>query len=155
MFPSFLEITYAQRTMSLTRLSLTGVRNQSGADRAAAAGRVALHGDNGAGKTNILEAISLLAPGRGLRRAPLSDMVRDGAGGGFAIFAEVLDGADLPPVALGTGIESAHPGRRIVRINGASAAGDRKSNWLNSSNSCASSMRASAGDKNRTGTSWH
>ena len=30
---------------------------------------VGLMGDNGAGKTNILEAISLLAPGRGLRRA--------------------------------------------------------------------------------------
>ncbi|WP_420822529.1 AAA family ATPase [Sphingopyxis lindanitolerans] len=116
--------------MTLTRLSLTDFRNHAGADMAAAAGLVALHGDNGAGKTNILEAISLLAPGRGLRRAPLSDMVRDGAGGGFAIFAEVLAGADLPPVALGTGIESAHPGRRIVRINGASAAAASLGEWL-------------------------
>lgn len=116
--------------MTLTRLSLTDFRNHAGADMAAAAGLVALHGDNGAGKTNILEAISLLAPGRGLRRAPLSDMVRDGAGGGFAIFAEVLAGADLPPVALGTGIESAHPGRRIVRINGASAAAASLGEWI-------------------------
>ena len=30
---------------------------------------VALFGANGAGKTNILEAVSLLSPGRGLRRA--------------------------------------------------------------------------------------
>lgn len=37
---------------------------------------VAIHGDNGAGKTNILEAISLLSPGRGLRRASAEDMTR-------------------------------------------------------------------------------
>ena len=98
--------------MTLTRLSLTDFRNHAGADMAAAPGLVALHGDNGAGKTNILEAISLLAPGRGLRRAALSDMVRDGASGGFAVFAEVQAGADLAPVALGTGIEAAQPGRR-------------------------------------------
>lgn len=116
--------------MTLARLSLTDFRNHAGADMAAGPGLVALHGDNGAGKTNILEAISLLAPGRGLRRAALSDMVRDGATGGFAIFAELLAGADLPPVALGTGIEPAHPGRRIVRINGASAAAASLGEWL-------------------------
>ena len=116
--------------MTLTRLSLTDFRNHAGADMAAGAGPVALLGANGAGKTNILEAISLLAPGRGLRRAPLPDMVRDGASGGFAIFAEVLAGADLPPVALGTGIEPAHPGRRIVRINGASAAAASLGEWI-------------------------
>ena len=59
--------------MTLTRLSLTDFRNHAGADMAAAPGLVALSGDNGAGKTNILEAISLFAPGRGLRRAALSD----------------------------------------------------------------------------------
>lgn len=116
--------------MTLIRLSLTDFRNHAGADLAAQAGIVALHGDNGAGKTNILEAISLLAPGRGLRRAPLSDMVRDGASGGFAIFAEVQAGTDLSPVALGTGIEAAHPGRRIVRINGASAAAASLGEWI-------------------------
>lgn len=121
--------------MTLTRLSLTDFRNHAGADMAAGPGLVALHGDNGAGKTNILEAISLLAPGRGLRRAALSDMVRDGAHGGFAIFAEVQadaaqDMGGLPPVALGTGIEPAQPGRRIVRINGAPAAATALGDWL-------------------------
>lgn len=116
--------------MTLIRLSLTDFRNHAGADLAAGPGLVALHGDNGAGKTNILEAISLLAPGRGLRRAPLSDMVRDGANGGFAIFAEVTAGDELPPVALGTGIEPAQPGRRIVRINGAAAAATALGEWL-------------------------
>lgn len=116
--------------MTLTRLSLTDFRNHAGADLAAGPGLVAIHGDNGAGKTNILEAISLLAPGRGLRRAPLAEMVRDGAGGGFAVFAEAVAAADLPPVALGTGIEPAQPGRRIVRINGAPAAATALGDWL-------------------------
>lgn len=116
--------------MTLARLSLTDFRNHAAAEMAAGPGLVALHGDNGAGKTNILEAISLLAPGRGLRRAALSDMVRDGASGGFAVFAEVQAGDDLAPVALGTGIEPAHPGRRIVRVNGAAAAATALGDWL-------------------------
>lgn len=37
---------------------------------------VALFGANGAGKTNILEAVSLFSPGRGLRRAGAADMAR-------------------------------------------------------------------------------
>ncbi|PZQ22595.1 MAG: DNA replication/repair protein RecF [Sphingopyxis macrogoltabida] len=116
--------------MTLTRLSLTDFRNHAAAELAAGPGLVALHGENGAGKTNILEAISLLAPGRGLRRAALTDMVRDGASGGFAIFAELLAGEELAPVALGTGMEPAHPGRRVVRVNGAAAAATALGEWL-------------------------
>ena len=116
--------------MTLARLSLTDFRNHAAAEMTSGPGLVALHGDNGAGKTNILEAISLLAPGRGLRRAALSDMVRDGASGGFAVFAEVQAEGDLAPVALGTGIEPAHPGRRIVRVNGAAAAATALGEWL-------------------------
>lgn len=41
---------------------------------------VILWGENGAGKTNILEAVSLLSPGRGLRQRKLSEMLRQGAG---------------------------------------------------------------------------
>lgn len=116
--------------MTLSRLSLTDFRNHAAAELATAPGLVALHGDNGAGKTNILEAISLLAPGRGLRRAVLADMVRDGASGGFAVFAEVQGGAGLAPVALGTGIEPARPRQRIVRVNGAAAAATALGDWL-------------------------
>ena len=35
---------------------------------------VVLNGDNGVGKTNILEAISFLGPGRGLRKAKSNDI---------------------------------------------------------------------------------
>ena len=38
---------------------------------------LAIIGDNGAGKTNILEAISLLSPGRGMRNSKFSEMVKD------------------------------------------------------------------------------
>ena len=116
--------------MTLIRLSLTDFRNHAAAELMAGPGLVALHGDNGAGKTNILEAISLLAPGRGLRRAALGDMVRDGASGGFAVFAEVLARDDLAPVSLGTGIDPPHPGRRVVRINGSAAAAASLGEWL-------------------------
>ncbi len=37
---------------------------------------VALHGANGAGKTNLIEAISFLSPGRGLRRAAPQDIAQ-------------------------------------------------------------------------------
>lgn len=73
---------------------------------------VLLTGENGAGKTNILEAISLLAPGRGLRGARLADMTRQGGSGGFGVAAQVSG------VTLGTGTQADAPDRRQVRIGG-------------------------------------
>lgn len=58
----------------ITRLMLRDFRSYRSLDLRADAALVALAGDNGAGKTNILEAISLFSPGRGLRRAELRDM---------------------------------------------------------------------------------
>jgi DNA replication and repair protein RecF len=55
--------------LAITRLTLTDFRNYASLRLGVDAGLVALTGANGAGKTNILEAISLLAPGRGLRGA--------------------------------------------------------------------------------------
>lgn len=63
-------------TLALDSLSLSHFRSHRRA-RIEVDGRpVAIHGSNGAGKTNILEAISLLSPGRGLRRASAEDMTR-------------------------------------------------------------------------------
>ena len=60
--------------MAIDRLTLTQFRNHA-ATRLDGTGKVnLLFGENGAGKTNVLEAISLLAPGRGLRRAALIDI---------------------------------------------------------------------------------
>ncbi|MEX6507060.1 DNA replication/repair protein RecF [Jiella sp. M17.18] len=50
---------------------------------------VAFFGENGAGKTNLIEALSLLSPGRGLRRATYGDMIRQGGSGGFHLRAAI------------------------------------------------------------------
>ena len=78
-----------------------------------------LTGHNGAGKTNLLEAISLLAPGRGLRRAAYDDMARKAGVGGFAIGAKINIEADETQLGTGTGNAVGEAsGARIVRING-------------------------------------
>jgi DNA replication and repair protein RecF len=87
-----------------------------------------LVGDNGAGKTNVLEAVSLFAPGRGLRRAALADMPAQAGAGGFAVSADLI--ADGDPVRLGTGVAAQKPGRRIVQVNGADAPAVRLGEWL-------------------------
>jgi DNA replication and repair protein RecF len=105
--------------MTVTRLSLTDFRNHGDVLMPVDGAMVVLVGENGAGKTNILEALSLLAPGRGLRGVALRDMARQTGPGNFAI------AADLGTVRLGTGTRADAPDRRQVRINGAtgSAAG--------------------------------
>jgi DNA replication and repair protein RecF len=110
--------------MALTRLSLTDFRNHAAMTLEPAAQFIALHGPNGAGKTNILEAISLLVPGRGLRRAALSEIVRNGGSTGFAVSADIDD------VKIGTGVDAAAPERRKVRINGANATINNLAEWL-------------------------
>jgi DNA replication and repair protein RecF len=106
----------------ISKLTLTNFRNYAALTIDFAPGAVVFSGDNGAGKTNLLEAISLLTPGRGLRRAPYADVAREGGDGGFALHAR-LDGPD-GQVEIGTGIsggDSAGEGGRRVRINGAPA----------------------------------
>ncbi len=62
--------------LRVTRLIARDFRNHADLDLAVGRRFVALVGENGAGKTNILEALSLFAPGRGLRRADFSGMAR-------------------------------------------------------------------------------
>lgn len=141
----------------LSRLSLSQFRSYSDAVLAPGPGLVVLTGENGAGKTNLLEAVSLLSPGRGLRSASLSEMARSDGPGGFAIAATLaplvtqaetlevaagLDGSSLDAeglplrpsnagsVDLGTGTLPSAPERRQVRINGAQASATSLSEWL-------------------------
>ncbi|MER8522767.1 DNA replication/repair protein RecF [Mesorhizobium sp. M0643] len=104
----------------ISKLTLTNFRNYAALAIDLDPGAVVFSGDNGAGKTNLLEAISLLTPGRGLRRAPYSEVAREGGDGGFALHAR-LDGPE-GQVEIGTGISGSdgEAGRR-VRINGATA----------------------------------
>ena len=109
---------------AVSRLALTDFRSYADALIEPASGFVLLYGDNGAGKTNLLEAVSLLSPGRGIRGAALSDMARRGGGGGFAAAARLGD------VEIGTGTEPSAPERRQVRINGAPASANSLAEWL-------------------------
>ena len=111
--------------MAVARLSLVDFRSYRDASVAALPNLVVLTGENGAGKTNVLEAMSLLSPGRGLRGSALSEMARDDGPGGFAIAARLADGTDI-----GTGTAPAAPDRRQVRINGAAAAANAMAEWL-------------------------
>jgi DNA replication and repair protein RecF len=110
--------------VAVTRLSLTEFRSYADAVLAPGPGFVILTGENGAGKTNVLEAVSLLSPGRGLRGAALSDMARKGGPGGFAVAARIGE------VDIGTGTTAAASERRQVRINGAPASANSLSEWL-------------------------
>lgn len=74
------------------RVLLQDFRSYRTLDLAVAAPLVALSGENGAGKTNLLEALSLFAQGRGLRRAAFADMARQGGSGGFTVAITVTDG---------------------------------------------------------------
>jgi DNA replication and repair protein RecF len=109
-------------------LQLTSFRNHRQLSLQLAPRHIVLTGVNGAGKTNLLEAFSLFAPGRGLRRAAYDDMVLKGGDHGFALNATLATGDGTPSdsgltdtVRIGTGIgalagETASG--RIVRING-------------------------------------
>ncbi|MBV1706668.1 MAG: DNA replication/repair protein RecF [Hyphomicrobiales bacterium] len=98
----------------VSRLALTDYRSFATLDLPVAGRMVALCGANGVGKTNILEALSLLSSGRGLRRAALSDCARIGGHGGFAVSVTLADeGGDTQ---LGTGLIPGETGRK-ARIN--------------------------------------
>ena len=135
----------------ISRLTLTDFRNHAVATLAPGAGFVLLSGDNGAGKTNVLEAVSLLTPGRGLRGAALGEMARSEGPGGFGVAARLLQPPFVPSevegrtsrvdgvstsldtnglVEMATGTLATAPERRQVRINGASASVNSLSEWL-------------------------
>jgi DNA replication and repair protein RecF len=91
----------ARRHPLVRRLMLRDFRSYAALDLAIRDRLVVLCGENGAGKTNLLEALSLLSPGRGLRRAELAECARNGGAGGFALSVEVDEGGETHQ--LGTG----------------------------------------------------
>ena len=95
----------------LHRLRLKDFRSYPTLDLAVTGSTIVVTGENGSGKTNLLEAISLFAQGRGLRRADLAACARNDGPGGFAIAIEVAGRSGLR--RFGTGYEphgSAHGG---------------------------------------------
>lgn len=108
-----------QKTVFLSELKLTGFRNYSTMKLELDERHVVLTGENGSGKTNLLEAVSFLSPGRGLRRASYDAVGNTHTSGAWSVFAE-LEGAE-GDVSIGTGLTETAAGvetTRRVRING-------------------------------------
>jgi len=110
------------------RLQLTDFRNYASLTLRVGPSPVVLSGANGSGKTNLLEALSLLSSGQGLRRAPYPELARMGASR-WAVAARL----NTPQGAfnIGTGLaegteDGARAGRstsRLVRIDGSNQSG--------------------------------
>ena len=115
--------------MPLARLTLTDFRSYAAATIAPGPGFNILSGENGAGKTNVLEAVSLLSPGRGLRGSTLGEMARSGGAGGFGVSVRLAGDAGHE-AELATGTLPTAPERRQVRVNGAGASANALSEWL-------------------------
>lgn len=110
-----------RQTLGVTRLVLTNFRSYESAMISLSPDPVVLVGANGAGKTNVLEALSMLAPGRGLRRAALGEMRNKNTVGPWAVSAKLQYGGD--ETLLGTGLSNDGSERRIVHIDGVAASG--------------------------------
>lgn len=108
-------------------LRLTDFRSYTQLDLALDGRPVVFFGANGAGKTNLLEAISFLSPGRGLRRAKLEDIGRrvgpasQPAWGVTAYLTAPQNSPDIDPIKIGVGQVPNYPKRRVMRVNNQNA----------------------------------
>lgn len=126
------EIT--QEKSGVTRLTLSDFRNYRNLRIEANIAPIIITGENGSGKTNILEAISFLTPGRGLRSAKLADIKRIlppeeeilNINCGWSVAAEILKNNEEYLIGTGTQKnfredteedEIKNFERRIVKIN--------------------------------------
>jgi DNA replication and repair protein RecF len=106
------------RRVWLSGLKLNSFRNYRSLSLALDRRSVVLTGQNGAGKTNLLEAVSFLSPGRGLRRAALDQVARRPGDGSWAVAATIENAAGS--VDVGTGVALGPDGpepRRSVRVD--------------------------------------
>lgn len=112
-------------SLSLSSLSLTNFRNYGEMRITLAPAPVVLTGMNGSGKTNILEAISLLVPGRGFHRASSTEWQNHHEAAPWAVAAHMM--TPEGEVRIGTGRDPAAPdnGRRIVHIDGRAVKGQQ------------------------------
>jgi DNA replication and repair protein RecF len=104
--------------LRLIRLTLTDFRSYAALTWRPAARISVLYGPNGSGKTNLLEALSLLVPGRGLRGARNADLPRQGGLGlgGWAVAARLHTAEGETTIGTGCDPDSE---RRVFRLDGA------------------------------------
>jgi DNA replication and repair protein RecF len=103
--------------MRLLRLSLTDFRNYAALTWRPGARISVLVGPNGSGKTNLLEAVSLLVPGRGLRGARSAELARRGGSGRWAVAGRFATAQGETDIGTGTPPDGASD-RRVFRIDG-------------------------------------
>lgn len=105
--------------LSISRLQLHDFRNYTQLRLTIDPAPVILIGQNGAGKTNILEALSFLSPGRGLRNAALGEIDRKSGEGQYpwTIAATVRAGGELHEIGTGRSGE-AESNKRVVKLDG-------------------------------------
>ncbi len=105
----------------LTRLSLTDFRNYASLSWSFGRRLGVITGPNGSGKTNLLEAISLLVPGRGLRGARMTELPRHGTPH-WAVAGRLRMGEDQVEIATGAQPDprqdNAGATRRVFRLDG-------------------------------------
>lgn len=105
------------QSIGIERLRLSHFRSYGYLDLKFHEKHIVLAGENGAGKTNLLEAISFLSPGRGLRKAKNTEVMKVEATGPWAVYTQVFDGEDL--ISISTGQDPLNLSRRIVKVQGA------------------------------------
>ncbi|MDX1921725.1 MAG: DNA replication/repair protein RecF [Alphaproteobacteria bacterium] len=109
---------------AIHRLHLEAFRNYDTLNLELNVAPVILVGENGAGKTNILEAISLLSPGRGLRRAAIAELHNTHMPDGkpWSAFFELNGKQGNVNIGMGRDPESTpEKERRLLRIDGKTA----------------------------------
>jgi len=120
---SDLETILAAAPFHLTRLDLTDFRSYPSLHWRPRSRITVISGPNGSGKTNLLEALSLLGPGRGLRQAKVGEFprLRPEGGSAWAVAARVVTPDQAEPLQIGTGSGAEGGERRIMRLDGAPA----------------------------------
>lgn len=100
---------------ALSRVEVRGFRNLADTILVPSARLIAFAGDNGAGKTNLMEAVSLLSAGRGLRAAPLAELARIGSPTGWRVRAEAAGRTGPSEIVVGgEGGEPGSSGRKVT-----------------------------------------
>jgi len=106
--------------LSLSQLTLVNFRNHRDLRLELGGASVVLTGMNGSGKTNLLEAISLLVPGRGMCRAAPSEWQNQIDPSPWAVVAEIETPSGPSKIATGRDPEDLESDRRVVQIDGKS-----------------------------------
>lgn len=113
--------TIATSSSAVLSLSLTRFRNYAQMRmKLPESGSIVLIGPNGVGKTNVLEAVSLLTPGKGLRHARVGEMdgMVNGLSSGAWAVASVVQ-TPMGEVVVSTGRDpEATTDKRVVLVDG-------------------------------------